>query len=145
MPEWLNKVIECSKKQRAKIVLVSIETFLNILSLDCLPGDPNKQLQYLIIKYDSSVIIDDTRSIYYTLQATKNPYCQDIIKTLWSLLDGEEDHEKIVSLLKKFDILLPKIFSEVVTEELSSKERDVKVRAIKKFSIFWKLTSTEYP
>jgi hypothetical protein len=46
-----------------------------------------------------------------------------------------------VSLLKKFDALLPKIFSEVVTEELNSKEREVKVRAIKKFSIFWKLTS----
>jgi len=57
------------------------------------------------------------------------------------LLAEEEDHAKIVSLLKKFDGLLPKIFSEVVTEELNSKEREVKVRAIKKFSIFWKLTS----
>lgn len=64
---------------------------------------------------------------------------------MWSLLDGEEDHEKIVSLLKKFDALLPKIFSEVVTEELNSKDREVKVRAIKKFSIFWKLTSLDYP
>lgn len=32
MPEWLRMVIECSKTKRAKIVLVSIETFLNILS-----------------------------------------------------------------------------------------------------------------
>ena len=42
-------------------------------------------------------------------------YCMDIIKTLWSLLDEPEDHEKIVLLLKKFDKLLPKIFSDVVT------------------------------
>lgn len=75
------------------------------------------------------------------MQRYKNPYCTDIIKTLWSLLDGEEDHEKIVSLLKKFDALLPKIFSEVVTSELNSKDREIKVRAIKKFAIFWKLTS----
>lgn len=32
MPEWLNMVIECSKIKKAKIVLISIETFLNILS-----------------------------------------------------------------------------------------------------------------
>ena len=60
------------------------------------------------------------------------------------MLDGEEDHEKIVDLLKKFDNVLPKIFSEVVTQELNSKDRDVKDRAIKKFSIFWKLTAKEY-
>lgn len=35
MPEWLKIVIECSKTKRAKIVLVSIETFLNILSKEC--------------------------------------------------------------------------------------------------------------
>jgi len=39
----------------------------------------------------------------------------DITKTLWSLLNEPEDHEKIVGLLKKFDKLLPKIFSDVVT------------------------------
>ena len=48
-------------------------------------------------------------------------------------------------MLKKFDALLPKIFSEVVTEELNSKDGDVKMRAIKKFSIFWKLTANDYP
>jgi hypothetical protein len=66
------------------------------------------------------------------------------VKTLWSLLDVEEDHEKIVSLLTKFDKILPKIFSEVVTDELNSKEREIKIRAIKKFSIFWKLTAKDY-
>lgn len=41
MPEWLKTVIECSKTKRAKIVLVSIETFLNILSKECSnPEDP---------------------------------------------------------------------------------------------------------
>ena len=49
MPEWLNMVIECSKTSRAKIVLVSIETFLNILSKECKPGDPIKQLQNIIV------------------------------------------------------------------------------------------------
>jgi hypothetical protein len=45
MPEWLKIVIECSKTKRAKIVLVSIETFLNILSKECTtPDDPLKKL-----------------------------------------------------------------------------------------------------
>jgi len=65
----------------------------------------------------------------------------DIIKTLWSLLDEPGDHEKIVQLLKKFDKLLPRIFSDVVTQELNSDDRDIKHRAVKKFAIFWKLTA----
>jgi hypothetical protein len=48
-------------------------------------------------------------------------------------------------LLKKFDGLLPSLFSEVVIEELNSKDREVKARAIKKFAIFWKLTALDYP
>lgn len=48
-------------------------------------------------------------------------------------------------LLKKFDGLLPRLFSDVVIEELNSKDREVKVSAIKKFTIFWKLTAADYP
>ena len=42
MPTWLLMVIDCSKSKRAKVVLVSIETFLYILEQECKPGDPNK-------------------------------------------------------------------------------------------------------
>jgi len=97
------------------------------------------------VRYDPNIKAEEGKTIYMTLQSTKNPYCTDIIKTLWSLLDEEEDHEKIISLLKKFDGILPKIFSEVVTDELNSQDREVKLRAIKKFSIFWKLTALDYP
>ena len=45
-------------------------------------------------------------------------------------------------MLRKFDILKPYTFSEVITQDLNSKtQRDVKKRAVQKFSIFWKLTS----
>jgi len=47
-------------------------------------------------------------------------------------------------LLKRFDKLLPKLFSDVVTTELNDKSREVKLRAVKKFSIFWKLTAVDY-
>jgi hypothetical protein len=67
------------------------------------------------------------------------------VQTLWSLLDRPLDNDKIVHLLKKFDKLLPKIFSDVVTRELNNKQRDVKHRAVKKFAIFWKLTTADYP
>jgi len=40
---------------------------------------------------------------------------------------------------------LPRIFSDVVTAELGSKDRGVKYRAVNKFSIFWKLTAKDYP
>jgi hypothetical protein len=50
-----------------------------------------------------------------------------------------------VSLLKKFDGILPMLFSDVVIHELNSKDREVKVRAITKFTIFWKLTASDYP
>jgi hypothetical protein len=41
--------------------------------------------------------------IYKTLQDTRNIHCTNIIKTLWSRLDQEEDHQKIVTLLRKFE------------------------------------------
>lgn len=51
-----------------------------------------------------------------------------------------------MSLLKKFDGLLPAIFSEVVINDLKEKAaRDVKERGIKKFSTFWNLTAFDYP
>jgi hypothetical protein len=57
-------VIECSKTKKAKIVLVSIETFLNILSQQPKAYDPIKQLQNIIVKYDPSIKIDEGKSIY---------------------------------------------------------------------------------
>ncbi len=144
MPQWLKMVIECSKTKRAKIVIVSIETFLNILSKQSDEDDYAKQLQNVIVRFHPDVKVDEGKSIYQILQDTNNPYCKDIIKTLWSLLDEEED-QPIVSLLKKFDGLLPRLFSEVVIGELNNKDREVKARAVKKFTIFWKLTAADYP
>ena len=72
-------------------------------------------------------------------------FCRDIIKTLWALLSESSDADfQIVQLLKKFDILVPKIFSNVVTQELNSKDREVKHLAVKKFAIFWKITAKDY-
>jgi hypothetical protein len=63
---------------------------------------------------------------------------------MWSLLDEEEDHHKIVALLKKFDNYLPAIFSEVMINDLRDKApREVKESGIKKFSIFWNLTASD--
>ena len=74
---------------------------------------------------DASLVVNRSitpnRNIYQILQETRNYHCTDIIKTLWYLLDEEEDHQKIVILLKKFDGLLPAIFSEVVINDLKEK------------------------
>jgi len=70
MPEWLKMVVECSKikTRKAKVVLVSIETFLNILTKKTDNSeDPIKYLQQLIVNFDSSVKQEDGKPIYYTL------------------------------------------------------------------------------
>ena len=54
------------------------------------------------------------------------------------------DHVGIVSLIKRYDLLLPRLFSDVVTQELNSRDRDVKFFAVEKFNIFWKLTANDY-
>jgi hypothetical protein len=64
MPEWLKMVIECSKTKRAKIVLVSIETFLNILSKQCHADDPVKKLQNVIVNFETGIVVDERKSIY---------------------------------------------------------------------------------
>ena len=71
-------------------------------------------------------------------------HCMDIIQNLWSLLGESGDHTGIVSLLKRFDLLLPRLFSDVVTQELNSRDREVKFFAVEKFNIFWKLTANDY-
>jgi hypothetical protein len=70
-----------------------------------------------------------------------------IIKTLWSMLDKQQYHDKIVALAMSFDELLPEEFATVVTEELISmpdreKTREELQSAVKKFAIFWKLTES---
>ena len=121
----------CRRRESpSRVILVSIEAFLSIIEYNS--ADQNlRTIQALVLPRDH-------------LQ-TSNNYCMDIIKTLWSLLDEAEDLEKIVQLLKKFDKYLPKIFSDVVTQDLSSKNREVKQNAVKKFSIFWKLTTSDFP
>lgn len=77
---------------------------------------------------------------------TGNSHCEEIIENLWSILDKEIDTEQIVTQLKLFDMLVPRIFSDVVIEDMKNKQtREKKNRAIKKFTIFWKFTGQEYP
>lgn len=75
-----------------------------------------------------------------------NVHCKEIIQNLWSILDKEIDTELIVPKLQQFDTLLPRIFSDVVIEDLQNKETRLKQeRAIKRFTIFWKFTAPNYP
>ena len=67
--------------------------------------------------------------------------CVEIIGRLWALLDEPGDHAKIVELLSQFDLLKPKIFSDVITRDFASENRDIKKRAVEKFAIFWKLAT----
>lgn len=65
---------------------------------------------------------------------------------MWTFLEEEQCNEEIVDLLQKFDINLPEIVSDVVTKDLSEKNKHFRiVKAINKFSTYWNLTSGQYP
>jgi hypothetical protein len=52
-----------------------------------------------------------------------NIHCKEIIHNLWDNLDKQIETQKIVELLKAFDRHLPRIFSEVVVDELGGRIR----------------------
>lgn len=73
-------------------------------------------------------------------------HCKEIIQNLWSILEKETDTENVVSQLREFDKLVPRIFSDVVIEDLQNKQtRSKQDKAIKKFTTFWKFTAPNYP
>lgn len=89
-------------------------------------------------------------------ETSGNAHCKEIIQNLWSLLDHEIDTNSIVTHLKEFDQLVPRIFSDVVIQDLTqdldkgldqdSKDKRMKQdRAIKRFTVFWKHTANYYP
>lgn len=99
---------------------------------------------------------DFKRDFLRTLQEKDDPETKQIIQNLWSQLDKEIDTYKIVNRLQELDLLVPKIFSDVVIQELNQdmqgqdphgmkNKRFQQDKAIKKFSIFWKHTSHLYP
>ena len=57
------------------------------------------------------------------------------------MLDIPGDHAEIVNLLSQFDLLKPKIFSEVITRDFKDLNRVNKKKAVEKFAIFWKLAT----
>ena len=81
--------------------------------------------------------------------------CKEIIENLWSNLNQDSETENIVMLLRAFDDVIPRIFSDVVVNQLGGygiSENNQKMNkqkldeSIKKFTIFWKQSShiTDY-
>ena len=85
-------------------------------------ADPKNQSQYFKQKYFESknFQVDFLDFLQKEQKDTVNGHtdCKKIIENLWSKLDKEVDTEKIVELLQNFDKLVPKIFSNVVIEDL---------------------------
>jgi hypothetical protein len=53
------------------------------------------------------------------LQEKDDPETKKIVQNLWSQLDKEIDTYKIVNHLKELDLLVPKIFSDVIIQDLN--------------------------
>ena len=166
MPEWLDMMIQCSKVSFTKICLVSADVFIKILSLEdkshIQGGGSVMHIQRLIADTKGQASkLNVTKNIQQfkqeflhvlqqadpmSSQKNGNAHCKEIIQNLWSILDQEIDTESIVTHLQRFDQLVPRIFSDVVIEDLQNKKTRLKQeRAIKKFTIFWKFTGQYYP
>ena len=68
---------------------------------------------------------------------------QKIINTLWSLMDEPGEHFNVVQQLKNFDAYMPTAFNNVIVDQLKHKDKEIRFRAVKKFSIFWRLTAND--
>ena len=142
--------MKCCKSNHISVSLILTETFQKfILKSTVKEGGPYYQIKSIIYCGQKDKAVLDKMGYLFSLQDKKhdrhNEHCYDIIVRLWSFLEDEQSNEDTVELLKTFDISLPEIVSDVVSKDLASTKTDQKVKAINKFSTYWKLTSLEYP
>jgi flagellin-specific chaperone FliS len=149
-PQWLQKLLKCCKSNHISVSLISTETFQKfILKNTVKEGGPYYQIKSIIYcgQKDKAPLnkIDYLSSLEDKKHDRHNEHCYDIIVRLWSFLEDEQSNEDTVELLKTFDISMAGIVSDVISKDLASNKTDQKVKAINKFSTYWKLTSTVYP
>ena len=133
MPKWLDKVFDVATKMTDKedkvVLLTSVQILQNILEVCEEEGDAThptiKKLEQFIIAQDSGTGEDASK----------------LITTLWNLMDEQGDNFLVVQQLKRLDQYTPKLFSEVVIGQLKSEDKETKYNALRKFSIFWRLTA----
>lgn len=170
MPEWLDMLIQSSKTNLTNICLDSVNIFINILryndksnirgggalmNIQRLIADPrNKSGKFsehimanpMGFKQEILNELQNSDQVDEESQKSGHTHCKEIIQNLWQLLEQESDTENIVRHLKEFDMLVPRIFCDVVIEDLRNKQnREKQDLAIKKFATFWKYTAYFYP
>ena len=73
---------------------------------------PNQE----ILKY---IFNDEYAKDVYVRNNSDNQNCREIITHLWTFLEDEAENNKTVELLSQFNALMPKMFSDVITQALS--------------------------
>lgn len=145
MPEWLDMLIQSSKTNLTNICLDSVSIFINILrnndksnirgggalmNIQRLIADPrNKsgkfsdQIMNNPMGFKQEILNELQNSEQQDEEGQKSghTHCKEIIQNLWQLLEQESDTENIVRHLKEFDMLVPRIFCDVVIEDLRNK------------------------
>ena len=132
MPKWLQTVIDCATGaiEQKKILVNSISMIQGIIEV----FDQEQEDSHPVIQKLSKFILKQQ-------QETKRG--EKIINTLWQLMDEPGEHFNVVKYLKNFDQYMPDAFSNVIIDQLTSSDKETKFRAIKKFSIFWRLTAQD--
>ena len=149
-PKWLSKLLKCCKSGYVSVSLISTETFLRfIFHRQVSQGSPYYQIKSSILCGEKDKAAVEYTSYLDSLQdknhMNHNEHCLQIILNLWSFLEEDKFNEDTVNLLQKFDEYLPIIYSDVVNKELSSRNSDIQLKAISKFSTYWNLTADRYP
>lgn len=132
-PIWLKKLIKCCKFGQIRVSICASASFLELINYKNIKKkSPNQE----ILKY---IFNDEYAKDVYVWNNTDNQNCRDIITHLWTFLDEEVENFWTTELLSTFNNLMPKMFSDVITQSLSdSKHQD---HHINSFNKFWKLTS----
>jgi len=90
-----------------------------------------------------TLIIDESRAKFSKQNETivgGNDYTKVTLEKLWSLLDFQHFHDKIIDLIVNFSNYFPQFFKEVVISSFQVHSITEKEAAIRRFAVFWRLT-----
>lgn len=135
LPQWFKCVTQCIKNLPSpSMSLVAIESMISILISEKV--DP-------VYERLKTLIVEESRAKFSKKNETivgGNDYTKVTLEKLWSLLDFQHFHDKIIDLIVNFSNYFPQFFKEVVSGSFQVFSITEKEAAIRRFAVFWRLT-----
>jgi hypothetical protein len=136
LPDWFGCITRIIRDQNPSIALLAIESMIELLISEKL--DP-------IYAQFKQLVVEESRSKISKNQLIQGfDYTRLTLEKLWSLLDYQVFHDRIIDMIVNLSKVFPQLFTDVVAGSFSSNYVAEKENAIRRFAVFWKLTSTYY-